>query len=143
PYRVVLSSCSSAIGAAVGSDELLGLVSALISLGSAGGGARVVTVNDPAPLPPLLALPGPPRGGSRPPPTPPPPPPPPPPPAPPPRRRPRPRPSPGPRRAGGRPRPGGPVDGGLLHRARGVRPPPDNRRRPCPLLPPMPAPPGR
>ena len=36
PYHVVLSSCSSAVGVAVGADELPGLVSALISLGSAG-----------------------------------------------------------------------------------------------------------
>jgi tetratricopeptide (TPR) repeat protein len=56
PHRVVLSSCSSAIGAAVGADELLGLVSALISLGSAGVVASVVPVNDPATVPLMLAL---------------------------------------------------------------------------------------
>jgi hypothetical protein len=56
PYRVLLSSCSSAIGAAVGADELLGLVSALISLGSAGVVASVVPVNDPATVPLMLAL---------------------------------------------------------------------------------------
>jgi len=52
----VLSSCSSAIGVAVGADELLGLVSALISLGSAGVVASVVPVNDPATVPLMTAL---------------------------------------------------------------------------------------
>ena len=56
PYRVVLSSCSSAVGASVGADELLGLVSALISLGSAGVVASVVPVNDPATVPLMTAL---------------------------------------------------------------------------------------
>ncbi len=56
PYRVVLSSCNSAVGEAVGADELLGLVSALISLGSAGVVASVVPVNDPATVPLMLAL---------------------------------------------------------------------------------------
>ena len=56
PYRVVLSSCSSAIGVAIGADELLGLVSALISLGSAGVVASVVPVNDPATVPLMTAL---------------------------------------------------------------------------------------
>jgi tetratricopeptide (TPR) repeat protein len=56
PYLVVLSSCSSAVGAAVGADELLGLVSSLISLGSAGVVASVVPVNDPATVPLMLAL---------------------------------------------------------------------------------------
>jgi tetratricopeptide (TPR) repeat protein len=56
PYRVVLSSCNSAVGVSVGADELLGLVSALISLGSAGVVASVVPVNDPATVPLMLAL---------------------------------------------------------------------------------------
>ena len=56
PYRVVLSSCNSAVGEAVGADELLGLVSALIALGSAGVVASVVPVNDPATVPFMLAL---------------------------------------------------------------------------------------
>jgi tetratricopeptide (TPR) repeat protein len=56
PYRVILSSCSSAVGEAVGADELLGLVSALISIGSAGVVASVVPVNDPATVPLMLAL---------------------------------------------------------------------------------------
>jgi len=64
PHRVVLSSCSSALGAAVGADELLGLVSALISLGSAGVVASVVPVNDPATVPLMLALHDHLRGGS-------------------------------------------------------------------------------
>ena len=56
PYHVVLSSCDSAVGVAVGADELLGLVSALISLGSAGVVASVVPVNDPATVPLMIAL---------------------------------------------------------------------------------------
>ena len=56
PYHVVLSSCNSAVGVAVGADELLGLVSALISLGSAGVIASVVRVNDPATVPLMTAL---------------------------------------------------------------------------------------
>jgi tetratricopeptide (TPR) repeat protein len=56
PYRVILSSCDSAVGVAVGADELLGLVSALISLGSAGVVASVVPVNDPAAVPLMIAL---------------------------------------------------------------------------------------
>ena len=56
PYRVVLSSCSSAVGVAVGADGLLGLVSALISQGSAGVVASVVPVNDPAAVPLMTAL---------------------------------------------------------------------------------------
>jgi CHAT domain-containing protein len=56
PYRVVLSSCSSAVGATVGADELLGLVSALIAQGSAGVVASVVPVNDPATVPLMTAL---------------------------------------------------------------------------------------
>ena len=64
PHRVVLSSCSSAVGEAVGADELLGLVSALIALGSAGVVASVVPVNDPATVPLMLALHERLRGGS-------------------------------------------------------------------------------
>ena len=54
-----MSSCPAAIrrvGVAVGADELLGLVSALISLGSAGVVASVVPVNDPATVPLMIAL---------------------------------------------------------------------------------------
>lgn len=64
PHRVVLSSCSSAVGGPTGADELLGVVSALISLGSAGVVASVVPVNDPATLPLMLALHRHLRGGS-------------------------------------------------------------------------------
>lgn len=56
PLRVVLSSCSSAIGAPTGADELLGFVSALISLGSTGIVASVVPVSDPATVPLMLEL---------------------------------------------------------------------------------------
>ena len=62
PYRVVLSSCNSAVGA----DELLGLVSSLITLGSAGVVASVVPVNDPASVPLMLALHDPPSRRPRP-----------------------------------------------------------------------------
>jgi len=56
PHRVVLSSCSSAVGAPTGADELLGVVSTLIALGSAGVVASVVPVNDPATVPFMLEL---------------------------------------------------------------------------------------
>jgi hypothetical protein len=56
PHRVVLSSCSSALGGPSGADELLGLVSALVALGSAGVVASVVPVNDPATVPLMLDL---------------------------------------------------------------------------------------
>jgi tetratricopeptide (TPR) repeat protein len=56
PHRVVLGSCSSGIGVAAGADELLGLVSALISMGSAGVVASVVPVNDAATVPVMIAL---------------------------------------------------------------------------------------
>lgn len=56
PHRVVLSSCSSAVGSPSGADELLGLVSALAALGSAGVVASVVPVNDPGTVPLMLEL---------------------------------------------------------------------------------------
>jgi tetratricopeptide (TPR) repeat protein len=56
PHRVVLGSCSSGVGVTVGANELLGLVSALISLGSAGVVASVVPVNDAATVPLMIAL---------------------------------------------------------------------------------------
>lgn len=56
PHRVVLSSCSSALGGPSGADELLGLVSALVALGSAGVVASVVPVNDPLTVPLMLDL---------------------------------------------------------------------------------------
>ena len=56
PHRVVLSSCKSAVGAPSGADELLGVVSALMTLGSVGVVASVVPVDDPATVPFMLEL---------------------------------------------------------------------------------------
>jgi tetratricopeptide (TPR) repeat protein len=48
PYRLVLSSCESGVAAHVGADELLGMVSALLPLGTASLLASIVPVNDAA-----------------------------------------------------------------------------------------------
>jgi CHAT domain-containing protein len=56
PYWLVLSSCDSGVAAAVGADELLGLVSSLAPLGAAGIVASIVPVNDVAAVPLMLAL---------------------------------------------------------------------------------------
>lgn len=48
PHRVVLSACESGAMAPVGAGELLGLVSALLSVGTAGVAAATVVVNDDA-----------------------------------------------------------------------------------------------
>ncbi|HZD00371.1 MAG TPA: CHAT domain-containing protein [Actinomycetes bacterium] len=56
PYRLVLSSCDSGLSAPVGADELLGLSSSLVPLGTAGIIASVVPVNDTAVVPLMLAL---------------------------------------------------------------------------------------
>jgi tetratricopeptide (TPR) repeat protein len=48
PYRVILSSCDSAVLAPAGADELLGLAHTLAPLGTAGIVASVVPVNDQA-----------------------------------------------------------------------------------------------
>jgi tetratricopeptide (TPR) repeat protein len=48
PYRLVLSACESGVGAPIGADELLGLSSCLISLGTAGALASVVLVDNEA-----------------------------------------------------------------------------------------------
>jgi tetratricopeptide (TPR) repeat protein len=56
PHWLVLSSCDSGVAAAVGADELLGLVSSLIPLGAAGIVASVVPVNDVTAVPVMLAL---------------------------------------------------------------------------------------
>ena len=56
PQRIVLSSCDSGRGATAGADELLGLVSALIPLGTAGLVASVVPVNDAAAVPLMAGL---------------------------------------------------------------------------------------
>jgi CHAT domain-containing protein len=56
PYRLVLSSCDSGIAAPAGADELLGLVSSLLPLGTAGIIAAVVPLNDYAAVPVMLDL---------------------------------------------------------------------------------------
>jgi tetratricopeptide (TPR) repeat protein len=56
PYRLILSSCDSGVAAAVGADELLGLVGSLVPLGAAGIVASIVPVNDLAVVPLMLAL---------------------------------------------------------------------------------------
>ena len=48
PRQIVLSSCDSGVAAPAGTDELLGLASALIPLGTTGIVASVVPVNDTA-----------------------------------------------------------------------------------------------
>lgn len=56
PYRIILSSCDTARLASVGADELLGLVTALLPLGTAGVLASSAPVNDEAVVPLMLAL---------------------------------------------------------------------------------------
>ncbi|MGH3409337.1 MAG: CHAT domain-containing protein, partial [Streptosporangiaceae bacterium] len=56
PYRLVLSSCDSGLQAPAGADELLGLVSSLLPLGTAGIVAGVVPVNDFAVVPLMVGL---------------------------------------------------------------------------------------
>ncbi len=56
PYRMVLSSCDSAVGAPAGADELLGLVSSLLPLGTAGIIAAIVPLNDYAAVPVMVGL---------------------------------------------------------------------------------------
>lgn len=56
PYRVILSSCESAVGAPAGADELLGLVSSLLPLGTAGIIAAIVPLNDYAVVPVMVGL---------------------------------------------------------------------------------------
>jgi tetratricopeptide (TPR) repeat protein len=56
PYRLVLPSCDSAAAAAVGADELLGLVSSLLPLGTAGIVAGVLPLNDHAVMPLMVNL---------------------------------------------------------------------------------------
>ena len=46
PYRLVLPSCDSGVVAPAGADELLGLVSSLLPLGTAGVVASVAPLND-------------------------------------------------------------------------------------------------
>jgi tetratricopeptide (TPR) repeat protein len=56
PYRLVLSSCDSGVLAPAGADELLGLVSSLLPLGTAGIVAAVVPLNDQAVVPLMVDL---------------------------------------------------------------------------------------
>jgi tetratricopeptide (TPR) repeat protein len=56
PYRLVLPSCDSAAMAPAGADELLGLVSSLLPLGTAGIVAGVVPLNDDALVPLMVKL---------------------------------------------------------------------------------------
>ena len=56
PHRVVLSACDTGVAAPVGADELLGLVSSLLRLGTAGVLASVVPVNDAASVPFMVAV---------------------------------------------------------------------------------------
>lgn len=56
PYWMVLPSCDSGVLAPAGADELLGLVSSLLPLGTAGVIAGVVPVNDQAIVPLMAAL---------------------------------------------------------------------------------------
>ena len=54
PYRLVLSSCDSGLLAPAGADELLGLASSLLPLGTAGIIASIVPLNDYAVVPIML-----------------------------------------------------------------------------------------
>jgi tetratricopeptide (TPR) repeat protein len=56
PLRLVLSSCESGMAAHVGADELLGMVSALVPLGTASLLASVVPVNDAATVPVMVGF---------------------------------------------------------------------------------------
>jgi hypothetical protein len=55
PLRLILSSCESGVGIPVGTDELLGMMSALLPLGTASMLASIVPVNDAATAP-LMVL---------------------------------------------------------------------------------------
>ncbi len=56
PYRLVLSSCDSGVLAPAGAEELLGLVSSLLPLGTAGIIASMVPLNDHAVVPLMVDL---------------------------------------------------------------------------------------
>lgn len=56
PHRIVLPSCDSGRQQHVGGDEVLGLASVLLSMGSAGLVAPVVPINDAATVPVMIAL---------------------------------------------------------------------------------------
>jgi len=56
PFRLILPSCESGLLAPAGADELLGLATALLPLGTAGIVAGVVAVNDAATVPLMVGL---------------------------------------------------------------------------------------
>jgi tetratricopeptide (TPR) repeat protein len=56
PYRLILSSCDSGVLAPAGADELLGLVSSLLPLGTAGIIATPLPLNDRAVVPVMVGL---------------------------------------------------------------------------------------
>jgi len=56
PYRLVLPSCDSGVQAPAGANELLGLVSSLLPLGTAGIVAAIVPLNDQAVVPVMVDL---------------------------------------------------------------------------------------
>jgi len=56
PYRLVLPSCDSGVLAPAGANELLGLVSSLLPLGTAGIIAAIVPLNDQAVVPLMVDL---------------------------------------------------------------------------------------
>jgi tetratricopeptide (TPR) repeat protein len=56
PHRLILSSCDSGVLAPAGADELLGLVSSLLPLGTAGMIAAIVPLNDHATVPVMVDL---------------------------------------------------------------------------------------
>jgi tetratricopeptide (TPR) repeat protein len=56
PYWMILSSCDSAAAALAGADELLGLVSSLLPLGTAGIIAAIAPLNDHAVVPVMVGL---------------------------------------------------------------------------------------
>ena len=56
PHRLVLSSCDSGMLAPTGADELLGLASSLLPLGTSGIVAGVVPLNDDAVVPVMVGL---------------------------------------------------------------------------------------
>jgi CHAT domain-containing protein len=51
PHRMILSSCESGVGAPVAGDELLGMISVLVPLGTTSLMASMVPVNDAATVP--------------------------------------------------------------------------------------------
>ena len=56
PYRLVLSSCEGGVLAPAGANELLGLVSSLLPLGTAGIIASIMPLNDEAVVPLMVEL---------------------------------------------------------------------------------------